>query len=252
MSGFEPAEPVVIDPHAASVQHAGGAPRPAGGRRRCADARRLFRLRFTRCGAARVAASRADPSARRRATGDAGAAGAARRRAPSGPVRPDPVAAGRGADRRGAALGVEGDDAPPGLLRGLSDPRLAAAIRHIHGAPARPWTMAGTGEGGGAVALGLLRPFRPDRGRAADGVSARLADEPRQGPAAPQGGQARRDRGARRLWIGERVQHRLCPPCRGAAETLCDEPLNRRRTARPAWRGGPSMFRQGRARCAAR
>jgi len=30
---------------------------------------------------------------------------------------------------------------PPGLLRGLADARLAAAIRHIHGDPARSWTV---------------------------------------------------------------------------------------------------------------
>ncbi len=41
-----------------------------------------------------------------------------------------------------ALRSVEGDDAPRGLLRGLGDPRLAAAIRQIHGAPARPWTVA--------------------------------------------------------------------------------------------------------------
>ena len=34
------------------------------------------------------------------------------------------------------------DDTPPGLLRGLADTRLAAAIRHIHGDPARSWTVA--------------------------------------------------------------------------------------------------------------
>ncbi len=34
------------------------------------------------------------------------------------------------------------DDTPPGLLRGLADMRLAAAIRHIHGDPARSWTVA--------------------------------------------------------------------------------------------------------------
>jgi AraC-like DNA-binding protein len=33
-------------------------------------------------------------------------------------------------------------DAPAGLLRGLADTRLAAAIRRMHGEPARPWTMA--------------------------------------------------------------------------------------------------------------
>ncbi|WP_438751286.1 cupin domain-containing protein [Pararhizobium sp. O133] len=36
----------------------------------------------------------------------------------------------------------EGDDAPPGLLRGLGDARLAEAMRQIHGDPARAWTIA--------------------------------------------------------------------------------------------------------------
>jgi AraC-like DNA-binding protein len=41
------------------------------------------------------------------------------------------------------ALRSKPDDAtPPGLLRGLADARLAAAIRHIHGDPARSWTVA--------------------------------------------------------------------------------------------------------------
>ena len=34
------------------------------------------------------------------------------------------------------------DDAPPGLLRGMADTRMATAMRHIHGAPARSWTVA--------------------------------------------------------------------------------------------------------------
>jgi len=33
-------------------------------------------------------------------------------------------------------------DAPPGLLRGLSDERLAVAIRCMHDNPTRPWTVA--------------------------------------------------------------------------------------------------------------
>ena len=37
---------------------------------------------------------------------------------------------------------TQGEDAPPGLLRGLSDARLAAAIRQMHGNPARSWTVA--------------------------------------------------------------------------------------------------------------
>lgn len=41
-----------------------------------------------------------------------------------------------------ALRAVGGGEAPPGLLRGLADARLAAAIRCIHDEPARPWTVA--------------------------------------------------------------------------------------------------------------
>src|SRR5262245_9548119 len=41
-----------------------------------------------------------------------------------------------------ALRSTSGDDAPPGLLRGLSDARLAAAIRQMHAQLARPWTVA--------------------------------------------------------------------------------------------------------------
>jgi transcriptional regulator GlxA family with amidase domain len=34
-----------------------------------------------------------------------------------------------------------GEDAPPGLLRGLADPRLAPAIREMHHHVARSWTV---------------------------------------------------------------------------------------------------------------
>ena len=34
-----------------------------------------------------------------------------------------------------------GDSAPPGLLRGLADPRIAMAIRQMHSAPSRQWTV---------------------------------------------------------------------------------------------------------------
>jgi AraC-like DNA-binding protein len=37
---------------------------------------------------------------------------------------------------------TSGDDAPPGLLRGLADARLAPAIRQMHGQLARSWTVA--------------------------------------------------------------------------------------------------------------
>ena len=37
---------------------------------------------------------------------------------------------------------ARGEDAPPGLLRGLADARIAPAIRHMHGQLARSWTVA--------------------------------------------------------------------------------------------------------------
>jgi len=41
-----------------------------------------------------------------------------------------------------ALRSTPGERAPPGLLRGLADPRLSAALRQLHGAPAQPWTVA--------------------------------------------------------------------------------------------------------------
>src|SRR5262249_12177373 len=41
-----------------------------------------------------------------------------------------------------ALRATAGDDAPPGLLRGLADARLAPAIRQMHGQLARSWTVA--------------------------------------------------------------------------------------------------------------
>jgi AraC-like DNA-binding protein len=41
-----------------------------------------------------------------------------------------------------ALRATPGEDAPPGLLRGLADARLATAIRQMHGQLARSWTVA--------------------------------------------------------------------------------------------------------------
>lgn len=41
-----------------------------------------------------------------------------------------------------ALRAAPGENAPPGLLRGLADARLAAAMRHMHGEPGHPWTVA--------------------------------------------------------------------------------------------------------------
>ena len=84
-----------------------------------------------------------------------------------------------------ALRSTPGEDAPPGLLRGLADARLAPAMRQMHGDPARPWTVAQLAKEAGAVALGVLRPLHARRRHAADGISARLAHGGRQGPAPP-------------------------------------------------------------------
>ena len=41
-----------------------------------------------------------------------------------------------------ALRSTPGEDAPPGLLRGLADAQLASAMRQMHGQPARSWTVA--------------------------------------------------------------------------------------------------------------
>ena len=41
-----------------------------------------------------------------------------------------------------ALRSAPGEDAPPGLLRGLADAQLASAMRQMHGHLARPWTVA--------------------------------------------------------------------------------------------------------------
>jgi len=41
-----------------------------------------------------------------------------------------------------ALRSTSGDDTPPGLLRGLTDPQLAPAIRQMHAHVARSWTVA--------------------------------------------------------------------------------------------------------------
>jgi AraC-like DNA-binding protein len=40
-----------------------------------------------------------------------------------------------------ALRAMPGENAPPGLLRGLADARLAAAMRHMHGEIGHPWTV---------------------------------------------------------------------------------------------------------------
>jgi len=57
-----------------------------------------------------------------------------------------------------ALRATPGENAPPGLLRGLADARLAAAMRQMHGQLARAWTVAQL-----AKAAGLSRSAFFDR-----------------------------------------------------------------------------------------
>lgn len=141
MSGFEPAEPVVIDPHAA----AGVAGEVRHGRQEGdADVRMLGGYFIFDSPDAGLLVSQLPALIHLR--------GAERLTTLVRLVREE-----AGEERPGCDLilsrlvevlivealrSVEGDDAPPGLLRGLGDPRLAAAIRQIHGEPAHPWTVA--------------------------------------------------------------------------------------------------------------
>ncbi|NYF31101.1 AraC family transcriptional regulator [Sphingopyxis sp. JAI108] len=141
MSGFEPAEPVVVDPHAT----AGLAGEVRHGRQEGdADVRMLGGYFVFESPDAGLLVSQLPALIHLR--------GAERLATLVRLVREE-----AGEERPGCDLilsrlvevlivealrSVEGDNAPPGLLRGLSDPRLAAAIRQIHGAPARAWTVA--------------------------------------------------------------------------------------------------------------
>jgi transcriptional regulator GlxA family with amidase domain len=64
-----------------------------------------------------------------------------------------------------ALRAAPGENASRGLLRGLADPRLAPAIRHMHADPARPWTVAGL-----AKKAALSRSAFFERFRSAVGV----------------------------------------------------------------------------------
>ncbi|TPG14702.1 AraC family transcriptional regulator [Sphingomonas koreensis] len=65
-----------------------------------------------------------------------------------------------------ALRSTAGPTAPPGLLRGLSDDRLAAALRGMHDKPARPWTVTEL-----AFEANLSRSAFFDRFRRALGVA---------------------------------------------------------------------------------
>jgi len=56
--------------------------------------------------------------------------------------------------------------APPGLLRGLSDPHLAVALRVLHADPAPPWTVAELARAAGLSRSAFFARFEREVGRA--------------------------------------------------------------------------------------
>ena len=184
MSGFEPVTPEHFDPKVTSTRAGRSPPRHARRAARRAAARRLVRLRLAGLDTAGIAAAGAGARARRRA---ALGPGAPRRRGSSERRSGRDLVLTRLVEVLliEALRSTPGEDAPPGLLRGLADPRVAPAIRQMHGQLARVVDGGPAREDGRAVALGILRALHAHRGPAADGISARLAHGGREGPAAP-------------------------------------------------------------------
>ncbi len=58
-----------------------------------------------------------------------------------------------------ALRSTAGGDAPPGLLRGLADERLAPAMRQMHGHLARPWTVAALARSAGLSRSAFFERF---------------------------------------------------------------------------------------------
>src|SRR6202008_3437467 len=57
------------------------------------------------------------------------------------------------------------DDAPPGLLRGLADARLAPAIRQMHSQLTRSWTVAQLAKAAGLSRSAFFERFTRTVGR---------------------------------------------------------------------------------------
>jgi hypothetical protein len=109
-----------------------------------------------------------------------------------------------------ALRAVPAADTRPGLLRGLQDAQLGAALRQMHRHVARPWT----------VVLLVLRALHAYGRHHTHGVLARLAHGRGPRPVAPRGSEHHRGRRACRLRVGQHLQHGLPSPRRNAPPTL--------------------------------
>ncbi len=72
-------------------------------------------------------------------------------------------------------------DAPVGLLRGLADTKLAAAMRLIHGDPSRSWTVEELAKKAALSRSAFFVRFVRAVGAASNGVPTGVAHGPRQG-----------------------------------------------------------------------
>jgi cupin len=120
-----------------------------------------------------------------------------------------------------ALRATQGKDAPPGLLRGLADARIAEALRQMHGDPERSWTAAELARDVGMSRSAFFDRFTRAIWAPAYGVSPRLAHGRCEGPSSRQEPRARRGRQAGWLRLGKHVQHRVQPPCGAAAGPIC-------------------------------
>ena len=104
-----------------------------------------------------------------------------------------------------ALRSTQGDDTPPGLLRGLADARIAPAMQQMHGQISKSWTMAQLAKKGGAVSVCVLRSVYAHGRDSADGIFAGVADGRGEGFSAAAGGRDCRGCRARWVWAGEYV-----------------------------------------------
>ena len=108
-----------------------------------------------------------------------------------------------------ALRATRGDSAQPGLLRGLADARIAAALRQMHGRLRAILDRCAACKPSGNVALGILRPVHAHRRTETDGISSCLADGGCERPPAERRDPDRRDCKTGRLRLGKHLQHRV-------------------------------------------
>ncbi len=119
------------------------------------------------------------------------------------------------------AIRSSGTLATPGLMRGLSDPRVAQAIRLLHQAPARRWTVNALAADCALSRSTLFERFTDLTGMTPMGYLLGLANDPGHAVAERDGHQHCGYRRAHRLWLGQRVQRSFYPLYRDIAGQIC-------------------------------